>query len=818
MYDADMSLPSRRLVHLVVVELDRCGNVYGDAPCAASGGQCYYSWASCEDKANYLRAKRSYSFVSRGGAGVSVAGALPYLAEVSPLSTEIDPERSLTVDSRMQFLFDDDVAPVPADHDKGAGKYDATRDGTFWKNLVARNPNFRGRRVRLYEGLPGYSMAEFKLKFTGALLNIEFVDDSRVRVTASDNMKRFKSVKVPNAVSSHNTLQADVTAGDLALTVADGGEFQRTRHATMWLMHSPGDGFTDDAFHTAEPGDWDFAAEYESPVVSTGMRGLAYRPDLDLFYTVNNDFGSEALYTVDRRTGAKTLIGSTGRAYYALAWDDAHGVLFATTKSALYTVDPDTGSGTLKGSHGGGFTNVRGLAWRPATGVLYGIDDAAADTLLTVNILNGAASAVGTLGLGTIHVESLACDTVTDKLYTADVTGAVIELIEVNAASGAGARIGSIATIAYGAVAIVNATLSVDDYVLIEDGDNGDEYCRLHSISGDTLSVTRGCFGTAAVDHAADVKVKQVAAFADPADTAETPVGVNPVDAMLTLLHLWAGLPYQAIDWSGFLAERDDWANGLRVRRILATPLPAERLLSQLRAVVYGDIWQREDQRLTARILHPLGPHETLTLLSDAANLIEGSAAVDLNTEAQATRMLVYFAPRDRWGASDHGSADDFSSLLVTVNADAETENNYRESWPAERLTDWIFRVREARVMASRYLRRYAEPPAQLSFAVDRKDSAMQTGQIVALTTGALRDAAGDDASLTVQVLRKREESDGLVRLKTLQTRFTKHYGFIAHSGASDYGAASDEEKRHVYIGDGDGWVGGGTVEGGVVF
>ncbi|KKL19581.1 hypothetical protein LCGC14_2464040, partial [marine sediment metagenome] len=314
--------------------------------------------------------------------------------------------------------------------------------------------------------------------------------------------------------------------------------------------------------------------------------------------------------------------------------------------------------------------------------------------------------------------------------------------------------------------------------------------------------LVRGLFGTSDVEHAAGVKVSQVAVFANDADTGVAgDTGENPVDIMQEIILGWVGIAAGSVDSTQFDAERDNWAAGLAFRRIIEKPIQAEKLLAQLRRFVMGNIWQNESQKLTFKILHPVEPHETTTSLTLNKNIVQNSAGVDLNIEDQITRVLVYYNPTDTWGKKDHNDPDDFNAVLIWIDADAETANNYDEERTLEIFADWIFKETEARIFASRYLRRYSDPPAFYHFSMDRKDSAIQTGDVLDITTADFVDQQGADETLDFQVLTKKERRDGSVQVKCLQSRLNKRYGFVAHAGANDWGSATDLEKKHCYVG-----------------
>jgi len=155
-----------------------------------------------------------------------------------------------------------------------------------------------------------------------------------------------------------------------------------------------------------------------APVGLAGVAGLS-GADFDpqtgaLFVSGGNNAGGN-LYTVDRNTGAATLIGWTGfQAVPGLAFS-SDGTLFGSAligggaNAALITIDPITGAGVTVGPFAFGPAidpiYIDGLAVDPYTGVLYGVGgrclnaacDLSTSELYTIDTSTGAATSLGNL-------------------------------------------------------------------------------------------------------------------------------------------------------------------------------------------------------------------------------------------------------------------------------------------------------------------------------------------------------------------------------------------------------------------------------------
>lgn len=216
-----MSKFDRKRVVLLEIDIDRCQNTYGVAPCTASGTagtECYNCWATCQDKANYVRGIKTWSFCTPGAPVPAGRAIRPYLIDLDPSPTEIDLERGLPRAGAVTLTLADEICS-----DIEADAYHATRPaaagGTFWARFIARNPNYAGRFARLKTAYftDGWDDAAF----TTELYIIERIDppDSRgrVRLTLKDPTKLADRRTMPEATDGKLTaaMAADATFAQL---------------------------------------------------------------------------------------------------------------------------------------------------------------------------------------------------------------------------------------------------------------------------------------------------------------------------------------------------------------------------------------------------------------------------------------------------------------------------------------------------------------------------------------------------------------------------------------------------------------------------
>lgn len=154
-------------------------------------------------------------------------------------------------------------------------------------------------------------------------------------------------------------------------------------------------------------------------------------------YAIDNN--ADTLLTLDRTTGAKTVVGSLGTAvsFGDLAWDGSTLYLLGgRNNNALYSVDRTTGAATLIGSHG--VTDLFGLAYNPLDGHLYATQFAGGSGFYRLDKLTGAATPV--VASGTM-LDGLAFNSTLGTLVGAQ--GGQGAFFSVDAATGDALQIGA---------------------------------------------------------------------------------------------------------------------------------------------------------------------------------------------------------------------------------------------------------------------------------------------------------------------------------------------------------------------------------------
>jgi hypothetical protein len=220
-YASQLAAISRTPVELIVITLDYCAEVFGVGACTATGSgdaKCCNTYKTCKDKTNFNKTTKDYKFTS---ADVPVdqlafSGVRPYIDEIQDIPTEISDNLTVT-GKTIVTMYDEPETNI------GLDPYYSERtthvQGTFWKNFVARNPNYIGRRIRRYHGFTGLDESDFDQKFEGVLESITFNTDETVTIESGDLLKSIEDVMIP--AESDVMLNTDIDDTSTAVSVSD---------------------------------------------------------------------------------------------------------------------------------------------------------------------------------------------------------------------------------------------------------------------------------------------------------------------------------------------------------------------------------------------------------------------------------------------------------------------------------------------------------------------------------------------------------------------------------------------------------------------
>lgn len=165
-------------VSYIEIDLNRCGETYGVAPCTASGpatDKCFNCFATCQDKPNYditainadgktIATSRHSSVSSHLPVGID---AIPDVKSVSVRPARLDLGESIGVRASITITFKDSAYPdtgPEGDQYLSDRDYDPYTQGTYWGKFRARYPFTQGSDIRLIRGDSTQSLAQMETR------------------------------------------------------------------------------------------------------------------------------------------------------------------------------------------------------------------------------------------------------------------------------------------------------------------------------------------------------------------------------------------------------------------------------------------------------------------------------------------------------------------------------------------------------------------------------------------------------------------------------------------------------------------------------
>lgn len=338
----------------------------------------------------------------------------------------------------------------------------------------------------------------------------------------------------------------------------------------------------------------------------------------------------------------------------------------------------------------------------------------------------------------------------------------------------------------------------------------GAEKVNVTGISGNTVTVQRGRWGTSAKAHTKTlISFRVVYEFGTERSTPSLdPIGKNPMDCIIEA-YRFAGLASAEIDTTTLEAERDRWIStsadattgdeyGPLVRRTLVQQTEVESIIRELRDLNMILLWINEDGLLTGRIFAPPIPGASATALTDESNLVADTISVDDNDEARLTGVLLaYNVPA---AIENPSSAEDFLEVNVAIDIDSEEREYYGDQRRRSLFTQWLRPgdTATASFYTIHMLERFKHGARIVSWESEVRDDDILLGDDVTVETDSIQDAHGNRRTNKLIITKKRPLSENRILFEGIDTGLYARVGFWSGS-ISDYSSASSAEKEYGY-------------------
>ena len=238
-YTAEKAKAGREPVTTVELSLDRCSLTHSVSPCTAAnnpGGECYNSFATCQDTPNYNNSNTNTIKLS-GAKDSVVPGYIPCIDKVSMAPTKITPGKGLGHRAQVTITCIDFPVDDSANLDPYADNrnYIARDTGTFWGKLLARNPHLVGRSLIVRQ-----SHANDYDTSTGSKSRHYIIDrvdgpdkNGNVKIIAKDPLSLAESLKAQCPKPTNGALTADMSHGHnshFSVGTGEGAQYPTGEH------------------------------------------------------------------------------------------------------------------------------------------------------------------------------------------------------------------------------------------------------------------------------------------------------------------------------------------------------------------------------------------------------------------------------------------------------------------------------------------------------------------------------------------------------------------------------------------------------------
>ncbi len=273
-------------------------------------------------------------------------------------------------------------------------------------------------------------------------------------------------------------------------------------------------------------------------------------------------------------------------------------------------------------------------------------------------------------------------------------------------------------------------------------------------------------------------RLGDVITLSDPPDGSLTGASFQPVyvveneavnDVLYDLIVNFLGADASLIDSSAWQSEYDNYGAGMTLDAQLTEPENALDLISeicQLGVVVWMDT---RSQKIEYR--HVRAPSEIeVSEINDDRNILERSIKTTDRHDLRVSQVAFYHDIIDPKASAS--SNDNFDKLLLTVDLDSESTNQYNKSNVKTFYTRWIGADDTAlTAIAARLLDRNNEIPTDMTFDIDIKDRALVPVMgFIDVTSRVFSDFDGASQTIRMQVKEVNEIMPGIRARITAQS------------------------------------------------
>lgn len=327
----------------------------------------------------------------------------------------------------------------------------------------------------------------------------------------------------------------------------------------------------------------------------------------------------------------------------------------------------------------------------------------------------------------------------------------------------------------------------------------GDEIMTYSTRTGDTFSgVGRGQYRSSAATHSSGDVVQLCKQY----------VNENVVDIIYDILVNYAGIDTGYIPYNDNPSDPDEWDDAKafwlaakNFSTLIPVPTGAQTLIEELSEQGLLVIWWDESQqKIKLKAIAPPAYSEEIREITDETVIAMDTSKISAKDEDRYTQIWAYYQPIAWTEVSDE---EDFKRVYVTADLAKEGVNEYGDSRNKVVFSRWFSTEIEAKEFTNRYLNGTKYTPSDIYFKTDAKDSDLNIGDYINVTTRIRQDVTGESLRVQYCITEKKWSVPGHeLEFLACQSWFAfVRYAFVAADGTPDYTSASDAEKaRYGFI------------------
>ena len=344
------------------------------------------------------------------------------------------------------------------------------------------------------------------------------------------------------------------------------------------------------------------------------------------------------------------------------------------------------------------------------------------------------------------------------------------------------------------AVTLVPAGIGNSEYPASGTAIIGSEIVTYTRVADAITLTARGLRGTTDEAHEADETFQQAKVFS-----------AIRVDLVIKdLLENFADVDSSFIPAADWATEASTFLAGFTLNATIIEPTGVTQLLSEIVQQCICYIWWDEiDQEIKFRAIKPAIPDETVVKeINERENIIADSLKIERKTTERLSQIWVYF---DLFNPTEAVTkASNYRRLNITIDTDAETDNEYGERRVSRIFSRWFNSGNSgaANTTSSRLLDRYRDDPIYFTFSMDAKDRSILLADVIEFTHRSLVDFTGAPRVDVLQVVKITETEPGHRYEYKCQafgfalSGFGSRFGFIEDNAQVDYDSATDADKN----------------------